>query len=850
MGELPLLRPNKQGKAPKERLANPKSLRDIFVLLHGADEVSAYNRGLAQALLDGEPPFNQGELDLANQSGTTNLNFQGAAQKLDRAMSPYYKLLHGSDLLMSVKTLFGAEDERADLESIMAEEITSMIRRWSRFPYETERTIFKHVWEGMGIFYWPDGLDWRPRSGGLGQFYFPRQEAATEDEQEVIIAREDYSITRLYRMIEPPDVKKAPIEIEAAALKKGNLTVVAKKPEGEESAEENEQEPEKEKASGSSENESEVEGYGKGEGDWNRQAVLDAIAKAASSDSAYRDQEVMLDEIKNNDLVANAKLPKIKILHGFVQEFDGTVSHYITTEDDTGDKFLYVARGTYSCMAEALVLFPYSISTNTKIHGIRGLGYKVYPFEQQRNRSIGRMIDKGMEASSTMVQATSEESMTNIGLEYFGNLSVLSPGVNVVTPNAVDLTRSVEPALILMERLGNDRAAAYSPENVFGGDQRKTKFEVAAHLDQSAALSDSSMDFFYGPWRRVLQQIIRRITRRDYVREDPGGREVFKLRAKLLLRGVPLEAFFKLDADETQEVRIIGAGSPAAKTMALDRMGNLYGRMDDVAKHNYDRDVSVDTVGPSNAGRYFPVDNTRRTTLDTQIAILQNDALLRGVEQPVLGTDKHLAHAREHIQPLTEMYQAVEGGQADLAESATTHRLLYAHTVEHVEKAQGDESSQEEINALQQMLQRIGEVISNGLKQAEAQQQKAAEEQAMAQQQGGGAPGEMPDVEQTERALKAKAEIELMQERADVENRIKEQNAEVQRRIQDADAAADIKRKAVKEQAHTAIETQGKQAKQQAETVSDIQNTAMKAQADVAITQAKAEAIPPKAPTE
>lgn len=72
-------------------------------------------------------------------------------------------------------------------------------------------------------------------------------------------------------------------------------------------------------------------------------------------------------------------------------------------------------------MTEAFVLFPYGTGTNTKLHSIRGLGYKIYPFEQQINRSVSRLIDQGELASSLVLQGETESDYANMGLEYIGN---------------------------------------------------------------------------------------------------------------------------------------------------------------------------------------------------------------------------------------------------------------------------------------------------------------------------------------------------------------------------------------------------------------------------------------------
>lgn len=737
LDEIPLRTLDDKGKAPRERLRKPEDLRSIFARLRDDDRISAFNRALCQSLLDGEPPYSQQELDESGQSEVTNLNFQGAELRLERAKAPYYKLIHSNDTLLSVKTYFGDESQRSYYEAVIAEELSRMIRQWDKFPYETERLIHKHVWDGVGITFWPDDRDWKFTTGGLGQFYFPRHTAATENGQVIVCRYDEYDVPELYRKIEDED------EAEEAG--------------------------------------------------WAVDEVKRAIRTATAVDPSFHDWERLMDEVKNNDLSTGSKAPKIYVIHGLVEEFDGTVSHYLTTETQTDSSekaYMYKARGVFQSMSEALVLFPYSTGTNSKIHGIRGLGYKTYAFEHQRNRSICRLIDKGYEASATMIQAGDEEALLNSGLEYFGNLAVLQPGFNVVQRSNIDLQASVMPAIQLMDRLAAERASGYSSENVFDGDQRKTKFEVAAHLDQSAALNDANLDFFYTPWRRVLQQVTRRVSQEDYMERDPGGKEVHELYRRLERRQVPVEALYELDHKETLEVRAIGSGSAASRTMALERLGALYGRMDDVGKQNYNRDVAVDIVNASNAGRYFPAQPGIRTTEHTSIAQLQNEVLLNGGEIPVLGSDNHLAHGREHLKPLMELYQAAEGGQIDLAQAATKAILLYEHTVAHVEQIGGDEASVEEANLMKQMLQRIGEIISNGLKEAEAQAREAQEQGAVDGQADQG-----PSVEQQERFAKAQAEIQIMQQKAQIEQQIKLQNAEVERGIKDANAAAEIRRK-------------------------------------------------------
>lgn len=734
--ELGLAKPDDTGVAPRERLTTPARLRSIHVLFREDDRVNAHNRALAQALLDGEPPYD--EDDLADSPGTTNLNFQGTEEQLEKAKAPYDRIVNSGENLLSVRTQYGPEDERSNWEEIMSEEISATIRGCEEFPYEADLLIHKHVWEALGIAHWGDDTDWRFKSSGQGKFFFPRGAAITEARQEIVTCEGEMTITELY----------------GKAI-----------------------------------------GDGDEESDWCRRIAIEAIKKATNSQPPYQDWERLMEEVKNNDLYVGTRLPGIRVIHGFVKEFNGKVSHYIIPETpcDEENKFLYCSRSVYSSMTEAFILFPYGKGTNATIHGLRGLGYKIYPFEQQRNRSICRMIDKGMEASSTIVQAQDETDMANLGFVHFGNMAVMPPGVTFPNLSMPDLQRSVMPAIEMMDLLRNNRTSSYNNQNVFDGDQRKTAKEVTANLEQSAALSDSSINFFCNPLDRLFQQMVRRMSAKGYVPSLPGGEEVRELKLRLVKRGVPLEAFHRIDWKRVKAVRVIGAGSPAAKTLGLQRMGELRPRMDDVGQKALDRELAIDAVGVAGADKFFPRDGQFRTTAETQIAILQNAQLMQGIEIPVLPSDGHMAHAREHIKPMLEDYELVAGGQMEEAEFAQKYILLYPHEVEHLQFVEGDVAVSEEAAAMRQMLQRIEEFINNGIKQLEAQQQEAAENPEAQAPEG-------PTPEQMAAFGKAQAEVEAMNLKTDAEIENKQRETDAKIAMEDAKTAAQIRRESLKAQ--------------------------------------------------
>jgi len=251
---------------------------------------------------------------------------------------------------------------------------------------------------------------------------------------------------------------------------------------------------------------------------------------------------------------------------------------------------------------------------------------------------------------------------------------------------------------------------------------------------------------------------------------------------------VPLEALFQLDIMATKVVRAIGAGSASAKTLSLARISDLRPRMDDVGQAKLDRELCIDAAGVAWTDEFFPKDGVKRTTVDTNIAILENGQLLNGIEIPVLSSDRHLAHAREHIKPLLEVFQAEQEGQVPTAEAAMKIRLLYNHNAEHVDQISGDPAALEEAGMLRQMMQQIGEIISNGLKEAEAEEQKAAEEGAEQGQQAGPSPQDIAAFE------KHKASMQFAQEKHQLKLQQMIEDSATRRAIADAEAAAQIAR--------------------------------------------------------
>ena len=113
----------------------------------------------------------------------------------------------------------------------------------------------------------------------------------------------------------------------------------------------------------------------------------------------YNDFEALQQELKNNDIYTGIENPSVSVLHFWVKEMDGSVSHYICAEDGPKD-FLYKKVSRYEKAEQAYVMFTYGVGSNGTYHSIRGLGQRIFAHVQTSNRLRCQQIDGAMLASA------------------------------------------------------------------------------------------------------------------------------------------------------------------------------------------------------------------------------------------------------------------------------------------------------------------------------------------------------------------------------------------------------------------------------------------------------------------
>lgn len=720
---------DEKGKPLVSRLKDVKSALAVFNNLRKADEQSSVNRARVDAMFDGASPYDQASLNRSGQGLKTNLNFGEAQRLLDISMSAYVDLYSSLEKLVEVKGTEGEASEIGPQEDIVSEEITHMLRSWPEFHSNYLRLCNTFIKHGVSVSYFDTPDDWKFRVGGFADILIPRQSPASEDMIDVAVGRRNYHLHELFAFIKN----------EKAAARVG----------------------------------------------WDVDEVKRVIMKNANTDGRgnrvnYSDWESLQQEMKNNDIHTGHQNPTVSVLHFWVREMDGSISHYICAEDSPKE-FLYKKLSRYEKPEQAYVLFAYGVGSNGTYHSVRGLGHRIFNHIQTSNRLRCQMIDGAMLGSSVMIQPESQRSLDELGFTYYGAYAVLSPGVNIVEKAVPNLGTAVQPAL---QDISQQLAMNTDTVSTYGSQQSspyRNQMQVVADMDISTRLSGASLNLFYSSWNRLMREVVRRIVQNK--RGDAITKEFYR---RCEARGVSESFIRSLDITRTKAVRSIGNGSYANRLVALRELQGISGSFDEVGRRNLTRDIVSTRVGHDLADRYTPQQEEARPTIDNKIAFFENQQLMQGSPVPVVSSELHGAHLQAHVPAMMQIIEQLNAGAADPIQALPALQAFYQHIGETAQFLAGDPSQAPAVGQANQALQFAEEMINNTSKQV----QKIQREEAQAQAQG--APddaGMAMDAKMQEHQMK----MQMAQQKAELDMSLKQAKFDQEQAMRDAKNALEMR---------------------------------------------------------
>jgi hypothetical protein len=156
-------------------------------------------------------------------------------------------------------------------------------------------------------------------------------------------------------------------------------------------------------------------------------------------------------------------------------------------------------------------------------HGVRGQGYDVFPIHGALNIAYCQVLELATYGSAPTFQPKDESAMQEMQFLPTGPYNLITPGITVLKDSvAPNIANGVMPVIQNFAQMFRERTQQYNTESMVNANADKTKFQMQAELSSIAKLSVAALNLFYDPFECLLREVVRRMKRKDYHRDEGG----------------------------------------------------------------------------------------------------------------------------------------------------------------------------------------------------------------------------------------------------------------------------------------------------------------------------------------
>jgi hypothetical protein len=682
-------------KSPK--LKEPSQVRSLWLGDWQADTQNRLSRAHVQGMCEAKPPYNPQRMAEAGLAGCCNIDWRYGQLAIRKKMKPYVLMLNSMPVFLNIKTKYGNAQQKATWGKIMSEKFSRLLRSWESFVPRHLANVNYLVQHGASFCYFNDDTDWRWNVATMGDMVVPRLTKADANDFPRLSMERDYDPSYLWE------------EIKEAATNKEAWT----RPDSNDG--------------------------------WNVAAVKEAICQATYKEFFKTDdyeQNEMLWKNKETTYSQSAKI--VKAIMMWFKEDDGKVSQYIVTKNQAAttksgkapEEFLYKRPSHFSSMRQGVVTFTRDIGTNGFFHSIRGTGSDIFPIVQKLNEMECAAYDAMKIEMSIPVSAPDEVWNTEMAYVQAGPFLLMHEQVKIHERGPRNYSNSVFPGLQMLKmNLAEQSGDSQMPETP--GNKAADLTEMLSSMSE---LDIQEAVLFFIPWQRLLRESLRRVIAiKNQI--QPGGQGAMEFRKLCLEANVPEQAIDQIDIEDCCAERAIGNGSPQAQVYSTQAMKELVPFMDAQGRNNWVRDTLAALPGMhfDLVNRYAPEMEDARPTQELRNALRENVDLkmiganpefLSPQDVPVLPNDDHITHLEAHAPAMESIVELVDQGQMGMEQAVRPLYPLYMHANEHITLCMDNPVLKAEIAKFRQAMHNVGEIITNGQRKLQAQQQKAEENAA------------------------------------------------------------------------------------------------------------------------
>lgn len=715
-----------------------------YQTLFNEDYIASRDRAVVQSMADRNAPYSDSRLRQLGISGITNVNWGDLGIAQMEAEKPYNSVLMSMSHfgIVPFKNGIMTDVEAEEKEIIVAEELHRMITEWRDFRFRWKMNAHFFTMWGVSFTYREDNLDWRWKVSSLQDVKVPRGTQATVNEVDRIFMKADMTPSDLFAKIRDPEV--------------GRLA------------------------------------------GWNEAQIRMSCANAQPKPLNTQSPEDMQAMWKDNSVYSGNTNIVVQVVHGFVKEVDGSVSHYIVdyTLNTAEAQFIYEKKGKFADMSEFINAYLFGVGTNGDFHSIRGNAFNLFPSAAALNKLRCKLVDKANDEANTFLSTDNEDATIDNMIVPRGPYFQLTTGVNFVERTTPPVAGNLVPAIEEMEQTFRVQSSGMAPRSTAQTERgQKTKYELQRADEIDSSLTSDSMDMFLDSWKWDYREVVKRVINPDLQEDHPGGKQAFDFRRRCEQRGVPYVLLQQLDFDNINLNRGIGRGSSAERRSVLSNLNDtIFGRLDPEGQQILTRDTIAAQTDYRYALMLVPRQAGQRPPVDKQIANIENMDLKTGSDAVLVPNQNHIVHVGTHLELLQAYDAAIAEVQVELKDAIPVMLKASEHCNEHMQYI--DPESQP-YRTYKQALQQLNEVITNGAKHLEADQRKAqkAMEKGLPPPEEDGTP---PGVHG--QAVDAKARLEMIRQEGLTKLEIKKQEADQKLLFNDAFAAQKLKQMSAEQQ--------------------------------------------------
>lgn len=689
---------SESGKPPETRIGTSFEVRDRIHLLTEADRRSrSKKRALVKGLVDGNPPYRDGDLRAAGRADQCNVNWRGAESYLNNGRSPFYDLFSESPTFVTATATQGDEAKRSEHGNIITEEFDPMLRDEDEdFDYEMQISQWNMVLYGCGPLMFEDEYSYCAIAIPHQNLLVPEFALSNQNKWEECAVLVDYYAHDLYKRI----------RIDKAATAMG----------------------------------------------WKLKATRNAIINAHPRNRSGQSfgWDWYQQQLKNNSF-GEVGSNVIQCAHYFVREFpeggeeNGRITHAIVMVDSSTrgkevNDFLFKRIGRFENWREVIHPMYYDNDGGGYHHSVTGMGTKMASAMDADNRLTCNQFDKAF-APKQLFRPTTANAEETMKIRNVGDWGVLPVGYEAVQmPVGGFMDDS-----IIMSRLIGARISAQLSQYRQNMEEKSgnpvTAEEIKVRQSNNSQLGKTQLNHYY----RQLDWYYKEKFRRAAMARNknmPYGKQAMEFQQRCVDRGVPIEV---VRSAKVMATRIIGQGSPMMRQQAAQALLTTSQlNPSSAGRQNIYDDWVASQAGQAMVRRYSPKILAMPADDDNRVlAMLQVHAAKDGVPPIISPNQNSVIFAQTFMQAMFQSLESLEQGGNPMEVHQFIETLGPA-TIKHIQIVGQDPRNKQMAAKLEADWKRIASEHDKIGAQIQKMQQQQQEQQAQAQRaqamQNGGDP--------------------------------------------------------------------------------------------------------------